>query len=97
MLKHHVCPKCRHNHILAIASMPDRDGTSEPGDFRVATVPNTGGGFFSPSTIAAGRLTAAVCRACGYTELYTVNPGNLPIDGTWVRELVGPEPEGPYR
>src|SRR5437016_5606848 len=97
MLKQHVCPKCRHNRILAIAAIPDADDTSLPRELHVATVPNPDRGFFAAMMIRAGRLQAAVCRACGYTELYTTAPDQIPIDGEWVRELVGPEPVGPYR
>jgi hypothetical protein len=39
----------------------------------------------------AGELEAGVCRSCGYTELYTKDPGAIPIDGTYVREIVAAE------
>jgi hypothetical protein len=95
MLNQHVCPKCRHNHILVIAAIPDKEeyGFAE---LHIAKVV-TGEGWLGPKYGIAGRLTAALCRKCGYTELYATRPDEIPVDGEWVREVVGPEPEGPYR
>lgn len=95
MLRNHVCPKCQHNRLLHIAAIPDQDETGVA-DLYVAKLPGHGG-FFSAPYVAMGRLTAVVCRNCGYTELYTVAADKIRIDGQWVRELVGPEPSGPYR
>jgi predicted nucleic-acid-binding Zn-ribbon protein len=39
----------------------------------------------------AGLVEAYVCKKCGFTEFYTREPGSLPVDGTHIRELVGPE------
>jgi len=44
-----------------------------------------------------GLVEAFVCRACGYTELYTVEAAEIEADGELIRELEGPEPSGPYR
>jgi hypothetical protein len=55
-----------------------------------------GDGWFDDKTKSAGILTAAVCKQCGYTELYTFDPALIPVDGKYVREVVGPEP-APYR
>jgi predicted nucleic-acid-binding Zn-ribbon protein len=97
MLQQHVCPKCRHNHVLAIDAVPDTTDSVHPNRLHVAIVPNPVTGFFQPGIVSAGRLQAAVCRKCGYTELYTLQPELIPVDGKWVRELVGPESAGPYR
>jgi len=43
-----------------------------------------------------GVVQAYVCRKCGYTELYTLDPENIPVDGKIVQELIGPD-TGPYR
>lgn len=92
-----VCPKCKHNHILLVAGIPD---IVEPGlapwYLKVAVVPAPKG-FLEPETKGAGHLAAAVCKRCGYTELYTLDPQSIPVDGKHVREAVGPEPEQPYR
>lgn len=45
----------------------------------------------------AGVLQAYVCRACGYTELYTELPETIPVDGELVRLLRAPDKPGPYR
>ncbi|MGE5181711.1 MAG: hypothetical protein ACM31C_06600 [Acidobacteriota bacterium] len=95
MLQHHVCPKCQHNHVLVIAAVPDSDETGYQ-DLRIAKV-LAANGFWGPRFAAIGKLSAVVCRACGYTELYTLGAAQIPVDGEWVRELVGPEPSGPYR
>jgi hypothetical protein len=42
-------------------------------------------------------LSTAVYRRCGFTELYTKNPAEIPVDGNYVREVVGPESPPPYR
>lgn len=96
MLQAMSCPKCHHNRILQIASVPDRDDTGIR-HMHVAQAPNPDTGFFAAAMRTIGRLTAAVCRRCGYTELYTIAPASIPVDGEWVKEIVGPEPEGPYR
>jgi len=38
-----------------------------------------------------GAIEAAVCRNCGYMELYVKDPNTIPVDGVSVREIVGPE------
>lgn len=97
MRTHHVCPRCSHNRILLIAAVADAgEYASELRPLHVA-IAKTGEGLFGERLAAAGQLTATVCRACGYTELYTSNPESIPVDGKHVRELVGPAPTDPYR
>ncbi len=97
MRKQHVCPKCRHNHILLIENVADSGEIStELRPLHIA-IAFKGISFFGNEKLeAAGKLTAAVCKQCGYTELYTSGPGLIPVDGTYVREVVGPE-NTPYR
>ena len=40
-----------------------------------------------------------MCRKCGYTELYTTDAPLIPVDGKYVREVIGPEhgEQSPYR
>jgi hypothetical protein len=66
----------RHNHILMIATVPDRDssGTSPA---KIALVPEDPRATFDSITLF-GSLSAPVCRACGYTELYTKDPKAIP-------------------
>jgi len=97
MREHVRCPKCQHNRILAIASVPDTgEFSTEIRAFSIATAV-VGSTFFGNDKLkTVGEVSAAVCRRCGYTELYTTAPDQIPIDGKYVRELVGPDPE-PYR
>jgi predicted nucleic-acid-binding Zn-ribbon protein len=97
VLKRHVCPKCEHNHILWVSNVPDKDDHGiRPAHIATVFVRTTAILKIDEYT-AVGTLSAAVCRACGYTELYTRNPESIPIDGKSVTELVGPEPAGPFR
>ena len=87
----HVCPKCQHNRILIIADVPEYTDNNSMRAANVATVV-VGKTFMGDDKLgAAGPLSAAVCRACGYTELYAKDPAAIPIDGTRVREVVGPK------
>ena len=36
-----------------------------------------------------GELEAWTCPSCGFTELYVREPGTIPVDGTYVRQLEG--------
>jgi predicted nucleic-acid-binding Zn-ribbon protein len=92
-----VCPKCHHNRILQIAAVPDADGDNGTRNLHIAVTFAGRGWLGGDQTTTAGTLSASVCRRCGYTELYTDSPATIPIDGRYVKELVGPEPEGPYR
>ena len=99
MRKRHVCPKCQHNHILLVESVPDTgEYEAEIRNMHVAVI-FAGEGWFGDKTSRAGRLSAAVCRACGFTELYAADAPLIPVDGKYVREVIGPEPgnESPYR
>jgi ribosomal protein S27AE len=39
----------------------------------------------------AGLVEAYVCKKCGFTEFYSREPESIPVDGKYIRELVGPE------
>ncbi len=53
--------------------------------------------WYKADTAVAGLMEAYVCRLCGYTELYTRDPGAIPVDGIYVREVTPEVPPGPYR
>jgi predicted nucleic-acid-binding Zn-ribbon protein len=107
------CPKCKNNRILYITQVADRigdlggidmeEGTKpapEGGQYlpwRLVRFPNPKPGFFASNLVGAGLVEAFVCKGCGYTELYTKDAAQIPVDGEHVRELEGPEPQGPYR
>jgi predicted nucleic-acid-binding Zn-ribbon protein len=89
MRTRHVCSKCGHNRILLIAVVPEIAGSSVRVPMTIATVV-TGKTFMGDDKLgSAGELSAAVCRACGYTELYVSEPASITVDGKMVREVVG--------
>jgi predicted nucleic-acid-binding Zn-ribbon protein len=90
-----ICPKCQHDHTLLVARVADTgEYASDVRDMELAVV--IGHGFFGgEKRDRAGVLSAVVCQACGFTELYVADPGSIPIDGTYV-ELRAPAPkDGP--
>lgn len=113
MKQSRTCPKCKHNRVLFIDQIADqtgdnsgltlKDGTEDGPKpqqalpWKIARTKNPNKGFWAPEVLTAGLVEAYVCRGCGYTELYTKDPSKIPIDGEYVRELVGPEKDDPYR
>lgn len=94
----HRCPKCQCGRILYIATVADRYGEHLNQDasvpMKIAHYTKDAGRLFGMAvsrTERAGELEAGVCPQCGYTELYTKDPGNIIVDGTNVRELVAPD------
>ena len=65
--------------------------------WRIARQRNPEGGVFTSHVKAAGLVEAFICRSCGLTELYTIDPGSIEIDGELVREVDGAVPKAPYR
>ena len=90
MRTRHVCSRCDHDRILLIAQVPEVAGTGTTIAMTIATVV-TGKTFMGDDKLGrSGELSAAVCRSCGYTELYVSEPASIPVDGRMVREVVGP-------
>ena len=98
MRETHVCPRCRHDHVLLIERIPDTDGSPYTiGSLHVMGRITKSAGFISdPEAEFAGKLQAVVCKRCGYTELYALHPEKIPVDGKHVREVVAKQAE-PYR
>ena len=69
MRKTGICSKCTHNQLLHIGAVADTgEFDSEIRPMSLATI-FTGYGFFGDEKLArAGRLTAVVCRRCGYSR-----------------------------
>ena len=68
------------------------DSHVEAGAFypwRIARIKNPEASWLSSDVAAVGLVEAFVCKACGYTELYTSNPDRIPVDGELVREIDG--------
>ena len=95
MLKRHVCPKCSHNRILLVRDVADADEGHRPMQIAI-TFAGTGmlGGV---KTRRQGKVSAAVCKSCGYTELYTADPESIFVDGDYVTEVTGPDSTTPFR
>jgi hypothetical protein len=94
------CPKCDHNRLLHIRNpfpvlVRSDVGMSSATPALAQTAPTR-----TPSVLpdwlntakprVAGDVDAAMCRSCGYLELYCMNPESIPVDGEYVVELVGP-------
>ena len=71
----HTCPKCRHNEILFLPQIADRDDKFVVRPLVVHVVH-----YDWRDDMEMGKIQAYVCRGCGYTELYTVEAEKLPVD-----------------
>jgi hypothetical protein len=88
------CPKCQHAEILLLKRVAGELVYMSRGP-GTAAVP---GGVPQPPPVTWRRATpreAYICRACGYTEYYTLDLESIPVDGELV-VLLG-EKAGPYR
>ncbi len=83
-----VCPKCGHTRILLVAQVPDLADRNLIRPLSIATVISGKKTFMGDDQLTvAGAMSATVCRACGYAELYVTDPAALVVDGKLVREL----------
>jgi predicted nucleic-acid-binding Zn-ribbon protein len=97
MRKTGICPKCSHNRLLHVGAVPDRGDYSVIQEMHLAIF-FLGKGFFGEEKRASvGKLSAVVCRGCGFTEFYVRDPEVMQPDGRYITELNGPEPTGPFR
>jgi predicted nucleic-acid-binding Zn-ribbon protein len=73
----HPCPKCGYRKILFLPQIADRTESIVPSAL-AAHVAVTGmvDALLGPTVY--GRITAYVCRRCGFTELYTASPKSIP-------------------
>lgn len=91
------CPKCQHGEILRIKRVAgELVYMSRPPGQVIAPAPTTGSADASMTWRRATPREAYICRACGYTEYYTLDLESLPIDGDLVA-LMSTERDGPYR
>jgi predicted nucleic-acid-binding Zn-ribbon protein len=70
-----ICPKCGHDKILFVPQLADRDDKDVVRPLVVHVVH-----FDWKDDHEMGKLQAYVCRACGYTELYTHGAKDIPLD-----------------
>ena len=75
MKRTNTCPKCRHNEILFLPQIADRDDKFNVRPLVVHVVH-----YDWRDDMEMGKIQAYVCRGCGYTELYTASAGSLPVD-----------------
>lgn len=88
------CPKCQHSEILLLKRVAGELVYMARGP-GAQTAP---AGVPQPPPVTWRRATpreAYICRACGYTEYYTLELESIPVDGELV--VVLGEPGGPYR
>lgn len=98
MRKTGICPKCTHNELVHVGAVADTgEYPSEIRDMYLAVVYMGDGFFGGEKRERAGKLSAIVCRRCGFTELYVVDPQSLQIDGKYITKINGPDPSGPFR
>ncbi|MBS1123250.1 MAG: hypothetical protein H6Q90_5478 [Deltaproteobacteria bacterium] len=98
MRKTGICPKCTHNQLLHVGAIPDTGEVSSQIRELHLAIRFTGHGFFGDEKLeSAGKLSAVVCRGCGFTELYVLDPKAIEPDGKYVTELSGPAPQTPFR
>jgi predicted nucleic-acid-binding Zn-ribbon protein len=62
----HACPKCQCQEVLFLPQIADRDDDNNVRPL-VAHVVH----YDWKDDVEVGKLTAYVCRDCGYTEMYT--------------------------
>jgi predicted nucleic-acid-binding Zn-ribbon protein len=98
MRKTGICPKCTHNQLVHIGGVADTgDSAFEIRAMHLAIVSTGTSLFGGEERRRAGRLSAVMCRGCGYTELYVLDPESVQPDGKYITELNGPSSNEPYR
>jgi len=96
MRKSGICPKCSNNQLLHVGAVADVT-YGLIATMRLAVI-HAGEGFYGEKRDHAGQLTAVVCKHCGYTEFYVLDPENIVPDGKYVHEMNGLGPSaGPHR
>lgn len=84
----HTCPRCQHDRVLLIDEVSERGDMNALRPLSIATAV-VGKTFMGDEKLGlVGEISAAVCRKCGYTELYVKDPASIPVDGVRVREAV---------
>lgn len=88
------CPLCSHHEIVMTTPREIADDSSLRPIHAHAHVKGT----LVATTERYGRLSAYVCRACGYTQWFASNPEDIPIgEGHATRLIKGATPAGPHR
>jgi hypothetical protein len=100
------CARCGHRTLVRVL-MRERTNVGG-GEQELAPMAVTFGVSFTPHLIGGGQtinelpskpygvMEARVCRACGFTDLYVQNPGQIPIGAAFGTEELT-IPDEPYR
>ncbi|MCT9932134.1 hypothetical protein N5079_18185 [Planotetraspora sp. A-T 1434] len=77
-MRNNRCPKCSSEHIMADVEVRDwGPNGSHPLRVHITEPEPDKHGFIWKQGSSAGAVRAWICAACGYTELYTDNLGEL--------------------
>ena len=74
-MKSGVCTKCGHKEILFVPQIADRDDEDSIRPLSVRVVH-----FDWKDDIEDGIVQAYICRSCGFTEMFTSQPGKIDVD-----------------
>src|ERR1700733_7653394 len=99
MRKSGICLKCSNNQLLHVGAVADTgEYETEIRTMQLAVI-LTGHGLFGWEKLdRAGQLPAVVCKKCGYTEFYVLDPESIRPDGKYVHEIGGSSPsDTPHR
>jgi predicted nucleic-acid-binding Zn-ribbon protein len=72
-----ACPKCKSTHIVVDAKVRDRGHMNTVQDLSVSTFRNPDAVIFKETRLST--VSAWVCVACGFIELYADTPKTLAI------------------
>ena len=98
MRKTGLCTKCQNNQLLHVGAVADTgEWDTEIRPMELAILFQGTGFFGDEKRTRAGRLSAVVCKKCGYTEFYVLDPQSIVPDNKYVTEIVGPSGGGPHR
>lgn len=97
MRKTGICTKCSYNRLLHVIVADATQPVHRLVEEMHLAVFFVGEGFSGEKRASVGKLSAVVCRSCGYTEFYVRDPEVMQPDGRYIHELNGPEPTGPFR
>lgn len=90
MRDHGGCPKCQHDEVLFLPELSDQ------ADFPLSLHALVRHHPFRAPT-RWGKIEAYICRRCGYTELYTQNPAQIPLDVVPGTRVITSKKSDPYR
>jgi predicted nucleic-acid-binding Zn-ribbon protein len=86
-----ICPRCQHDEIVQAAASQRLGIGLEP----LAVTHQRPDGSTAPALF--GPFNIYVCRRCGYTEWYAIDPDKIPIGDEYYTRLIKRPASGPYR